>query len=199
MTLPLRINGCQERRRLLEMRVNRATGSKPGMIWPTWWYQMTVAISCRGDPTGDPALSRAGARRHDLALSLSLPGHRQWTERHPRGIRWGAYGWRADLDPFDAVSALEIVIHLRSIHHQQPAAIRCQSGLHALGPEAGKGSRCSTTIVVTVCSRRAPGTCTASRSEQTPPRARPAQPSRRSLRPTRSVAPPIEITRLVGR
>jgi hypothetical protein len=33
---------------------------------------------------------------------------------------------------------LEIVVHLGRVHHQQPATMRCQSGLHVLGTEAGE-------------------------------------------------------------
>jgi hypothetical protein len=33
---------------------------------------------------------------------------------------------------------LSAEVHLGRVHHQQPATMSCQSGLHVLGPEAGE-------------------------------------------------------------
>jgi hypothetical protein len=85
---------------------------------------------------------------------------------------------------------VEIVIHLGRVHHQQPAAMRCQSGSHVLGPEAGEA-------ISVLDHDRGHGLVTKERQElaslpvqgRPPSRSRPGQPPSRSSRPRPSLAP----------
>jgi hypothetical protein len=124
---------------------------------PAWLTFMSRSQSLQRWPSrpDEPQIARTASRRG----SSASPSHPQ-----------------RDRGPHEAgFVGLEIVIHVRWIRHEQPAAMRCQSGLHVLGPEAGKA------ISVLDHDRGhgdlgAPGTCAASRSEQTPPRSHHGQP-----------------------
>jgi hypothetical protein len=153
--------------------------------------------ACVGSPAvGDPGMDRRESPRAlpPVGRALLLAAMRatrsaQPPERRPQWTR------SRDLDhpPTMVQSGHQgFETYIRWIHHQQPAAMRCQSGLHVLGLEAGKA-------ISVLDHNRGHGPVTKERQELAPPpvHSRPylvaTRPTIRPSSPPRpSLVPPVD-------